>query len=205
MNHDAALAEIRKIANRLEPEPEHTTHVARLALRLFDDLAPLHELGPDERVLLEGAALLHDIGWPVSDGGAAHHKHSARLIREQSWKNLGVPEVECLAQIARYHRKSLPTRHHPEFAALQPRQRQVVRTLAALLRVADALDRSHLQQVRDVIASVVDHNIHLKLASAVTPAREISGVEKKGDLAREVFGKEFTFEVVPPTDAQGPA
>ena len=108
MNTTAARAEFLATLRRLEPEPPHVLQVARLALRLFDELAALHQLGGEERVLLEAAACLHDIGWSVAPDGARHHKESARLIRAQRWEHFSAAHVECIALIARYHRKSPP-------------------------------------------------------------------------------------------------
>lgn len=193
MNTAAATAEIREAMERLEPEPEHTSHVAHLALRLFDELKPLHRLDAEARVLLEGAACLHDIGWPVSKRGVGHHKHSARLIRQQRWKHLAPPEVDLMAQIARYHRRALPSSEHTDFHALDPQNRERVRCLAALLRLADAFDRSHLQFVRDIKVRIDSKSLEFMLFCRESPAREMAGAERKGNLAREVFGRDLHF------------
>ncbi len=194
MNHELAISELRAAMARLEPEPEHTGHVAFLATRLFDDLAPLHGLGADERVILEGAACLHDVGWAASKSGSAHHKHSARIIRAAKWKQLGRTEVELVAQTARYHRKALPREDHEEFAALPAPLKEVVRKLAALLRIADGLDRSHLQHVRNVRARIEPARVTVTLDAATPPVREMAGALRKSDLARDVFGREFVFD-----------
>lgn len=178
---------------RLEPEPEHTGHVAHLALRLFDELAPSHGLGARERVLLEAAACLHDVGWTVARRGAGHHKHSARLIRKHPWKHLGREEVELVAQIARYHRRALPCNEHTDYFSLSPDRRDVVRRLAALLRLADAFDRSHVQLVQDLRVRHLRDAIEITLISRESPAREIAGAAKKENLAREVFGRPLAY------------
>ncbi|MBX3745887.1 MAG: HD domain-containing protein [Verrucomicrobiae bacterium] len=203
MNHPAALAELRAVMDRLEPEPEHTRHVAALAVRLFDQLAPLHGLGPDHRVLLEGAGWLHDLGWTVSEDGSDHHKHSARLIREQSWSHLSAPDVARLALVARYHRKALPSLEHREFQALPATDRDEVCKLAAILRIADACDRSHLQAVRDVHVRILPDFLEFTLVATAPPLREIAGAGKKGDLARLVFERNLAFrhEAAPDTPA----
>lgn len=193
MNPVAAAFELRAAMERLEPEPEHTSHVAFLAGRLFDDLRSLHGLGPEERVLLEGAACLHDIGWPESRRGSGHHKISARLIREQTWRCLSPSEVNILAQVARYHRRAHPCSEHVDFHQLPRPQKRVVLMLSSLLRLADAFDRSHLQQVRDVRSRVADGHIEFTLLSPKEPAREIAAAGKKGDLCRSTFGLDLTF------------
>lgn len=178
---------------RLEPEPEHTAHVAHLALRLFDELQPLHGLDAEARIILEGAACLHDIGWPVSERGVGHHKHSARIIRRQPWKHLTTVEVDLLAQVARYHRRALPSSEHTDFQALDKPRQAIVRCLSALLRLADAFDRSHLQFVRDLKVRVDPKLLEFTLFCRESPAREIAGAERKGNLAREVFGRDLAF------------
>lgn len=197
MNAQGALAEFVEVMERLEPEPQHTRHVAFLAVRLFDETQPLHRLGPAERVLLEGAARLHDVGWPISEGGAGHHKLSARLIRQQNWRHLGRDEVEVVALVARYHRKALPGPGHEEFDRLPRPRQQVVRNLAALLRLADALDRSHLQRVRDLKVRATDRHLEISLLADEVPGREIAGAERKGDLARDVFDRALSFRWLP--------
>ncbi len=208
MNADAARKEFRALMERLEPEPEHTGHVAALALRLFDELTPLHGLSMRERLILEGAACLHDVGWTVAQRGAGHHKHSARLIRKHPWKEWNRLEVELLAQVARYHRRAPPSKEHTDFIALNQEQREIVRRLASLLRLADAFDRSHLQIVRDLRARILSSGVEITLVCRESPAREIAGALKKENLARQVFGRAivYRYEIIslkppPPTPA----
>ena len=102
----------------LETRPVHVEHVAALALELFDQMASLHGLGPRERMLLEAAGHLHDIGHTAGHSETGHHVESARMIREHSWQSFTRSEVELIAQIARYHRKSMPELSHDAFRAL---------------------------------------------------------------------------------------
>ncbi|MGE3308883.1 MAG: HD domain-containing protein [Limisphaerales bacterium] len=199
MNPVAAAFELRAAMERLEPEPEHTGHVAFLAGRLFDELRPLHGLGAEDRVLLEGAACLHDIGWPESRRGTAHHKISARLIRKQTWQNLSQSEVDIMAQTARYHRRAHPSSEHGDFHRLAEPEKKRVLVLSAILRLADAFDRSHLQHVRDLRVRIDDHRVEVTLLSPTATDREIAAAGKKGQLAREVFEREFQvlFERLP--------
>ena len=133
---------------RFDWDVPHCRKVGHLAVTLFDQLTALHNLGAPERDLLEAAALLHDIGWTVSHD--KHHKHTYRLIQEnrQRLSSFTATEVVLVANIARYHRKSLPALKHEAFATLPAADREVVRKLAALLRIADGLDRPHRQQHR---------------------------------------------------------
>ena len=144
-------------------EVAHCRQVRDLAVALFDQLPALHRLGAAERDLLAAAALLHDIGWTVSHD--KHHKHAFRLIRENQRRLAGfsAAEVELIANIARYHRKALPVLKHKPFAALAGSDREIVRKLAALLRVADGLDRPHRQEVHRVTGRVTDSAVTIRV------------------------------------------
>ncbi|MBM3882039.1 MAG: Ppx/GppA family phosphatase [Verrucomicrobia bacterium] len=190
-----ARQEVLAVMNRFESEPAHARHVAALAGELFGALQPLHGLGGRERLWLEAAAYLHDIGWTVARDGRQHHKHSARLILEQRWEHLEARPVDLIAQVARYHRKSLPVLRHKRFAALTAADRSLVRTLAALLRIADGLDRSHRQRVRSVGATLTTGAVVLHLSATGAIAQEIAGALKKADLAQKVFRRPVRVEL----------
>ena len=129
-----------------DEDPVHSEHVARLALELFDATADRHGLGADARALLEAGALLANVGLVISHG--KHHKHSYYLIRNSDrLVGFTAEEIEVVAQIARYHRKSAPRASHAEWAALDDDDQRVVLVAAAVLRVAIGLDRSHHQAI----------------------------------------------------------
>ncbi len=177
---------------QLDPEPSHAEQVCRLALQLFDQLHELHQLGEAERVLLEAAALLHDIGWSVS--GTKHHKHAARLIGEHPWKNASPLEVLQIAALARYHRKAHPSSSHRILGQLDAEHLETVRRLAALLRVADGLDRSHGDRVRRIRARLQEDRCTLLLQSDGPCSLDIWGAQRKRQLWEEVFGLRLEFE-----------
>jgi exopolyphosphatase/guanosine-5'-triphosphate,3'-diphosphate pyrophosphatase len=180
---------------RLEAEPAHVLQVTALALRLFDELTPLHGLGAPDRLLLEAATCLHDIGWSVVRDGKGHHKESARLIREHPWEHWPRVEVELMAMIARYHRKSKPSREHAVFAALGDLQRHRVEQLAAILRMADGMDRSHQARVKSLTVTVMPQSICLILGSDRNLLAETEAVQKKGDLAQLLWQRTLVVEV----------
>ncbi|HVY68932.1 MAG TPA: HD domain-containing protein [Verrucomicrobiae bacterium] len=191
MNITEARSEAAALMRARETEPEHVLHVASLAMQLFDGLAPLHQLGPEDRLLLEAAGYLHDIGWSVSErDGAGHHKASARLIREHNWKALDACEVNLVALVARYHRKSLPEPGHLDFTALPAEDQRRVELLAAMLRIADGLDRTHRQWVQEVHCQIGAHQLELRLVACAPVGAEISAAGKKADLARRAFARE---------------
>ncbi len=148
--HDLRRRSVVRLAEMMDEEPAHSAHVARLALMLFDEISdgrPLHGLGDDDRELLEAAALLANVGLFVSH--SKHHKHTYYVIRNSDHlSGFTDHEIEMIALVARYHRKSAPSAKHPEFAALRPRDQQAVRALAGILRVAIGLDRTHGGRVR---------------------------------------------------------
>ncbi len=139
-------------ARRFEENVDHAQHATDLALELFDETATIHEMGEFERDILETAGLLHNVGLFVAH--AAHHKHSYYLIRNsEHLAGFTENEIELIAQVARYHRKSDPRPKHPEFAALSEADQRRVRVLGGILRVTIALDRTYKRTVGRVTAS----------------------------------------------------
>ena len=134
-----------ELGERCRWYPQHAEQVARLALSLFDQARGLHGIGDREREWLEYAALLHDIGGHISYLG--HHRHSYYLIRNGGLRGFEREEIEAIALMARYHRRGRPRKSHAALSSLPRRVRQAVRAGAAVLRVAEALDRSHAQVV----------------------------------------------------------
>ena len=163
--------------------------MARLALDLFDATAGRHGLGDDARETLEAAALLCNVGLFLSH--AQHHKHSYYVIRgTDRLAGFTDHEVERIALVARYHRKSEPKPKHPEFAALDEADQHLVRCLASLLRVAIGLDRNHGARVAAV--SVADEGERLVLTVTAVPGEDI-GLElyaagSRKDLLEGVLG-----------------
>jgi exopolyphosphatase / guanosine-5'-triphosphate,3'-diphosphate pyrophosphatase len=159
----ALLAETLALRGRYDEEPSHSDQVSRLALELFDALKKWHGLDKRERELLHSAALLHDIGWSQTPDGKGHHKWSARLIREHGWKALEAEEVGLVAQIARYHRKTVPRQEHEVFQALDREGKKLVMILGGILRVADALDRTHSGRIERAcgVATAAALEIHV--------------------------------------------
>lgn len=195
MNETEARAEALALMQEIEARPVHVRHVTKLALRLFDQLATLHGLGPRERLLLELAGYLHDIGHRSNLPGVGHHLESARMIRERGWKEINPSEVEIVAQVARYHRKGMPELSHDEFRALAVPDRRLVQKLGALLRLADALDRSHIQLVKGVRVELPTNQIVLHLEIEGPVLHELQAARLKCDLAEAVFQRDLVFMV----------
>lgn len=168
----------------------HSANVTLLALRLFDELLQLHGLGQTERRLLLAAALLHDIGYAIG-GIQRHHKNARKLILSREMPGFSGVEREMVACIARYHRKALPSKSHKAFNTLSEEQQRVVEKLAAILRVADGLDRGQWGNVQDVwVAEVTPERVILGIESAADPHLEIWAALKKSRLFARVFQRE---------------
>ena len=159
---DVRRRSVIELAERCSYWQEHSQQVARLALALFDQLQPAHGLGGREREWLEFAALLHDIGVHISYG--RHHKHSYYLIKNGDLRGFEPEEVEAVALVARYHRRGRPKRSHDGYGDLRPALRRTVGMLAAILRVAESLDRSHQRSVAsiEVVPGSQDYLLRLK-------------------------------------------
>jgi len=182
---DAACA----MGRRFFFDETHGLQVMKLALALFDQLAGLHRLPMAVRPYLEVAAVLHDIGHAVSY--QKHHRHTEYLIRNGDIPGLADRERDIVARIARFHRRSPPDLRHPAMAGLLPSEARSVRKLASLLRIADALDRSHAQPIRQLRAVVAGHKATLRLSLQGPADLELWDVERESTLFRQIFGAEL--------------
>ena len=175
-----------RLGRRYHFDEQHGLLVAKFAARLFDDLAPRHRLGPRDRMLLFAAAMLHDVGDFVRY--EAHHKHSYYLIAHSDLMGLQPAERAVVANVARYHRKSHPHLDHDNFRALSREDRARVKALAAILRVADALDREHRAKVADVTGRIEGETFVLDVQGTEDRALEEWTVVAKSGLLRDAFG-----------------
>ena len=166
---------------------------ARLALALFDQLQPSHGLGGREREWLEFAALLHDIGVHISYG--RHHKHSYYLIKNGDLRGFEPEEVEAIALVARHHRRGLPKKSRGGYASLPGRHRRTVRTLAAMLRLAEGLDRSHAQSVGSVEIVPGLRDYLLRLTPAGDTELELWAAQRSVAPLEAILGRIIRFEV----------
>jgi len=190
MHHlrDLRRRSVLQLAAAMDEEPEHSARAAALALEIFDGTAPRHGLGPDRRELLEAAALLANVGQAISH--SEHHKHSYYVVRHSDrLSGFNDHEIELIALVARYHRKSAPRQKHAEFARLRVDDQDAVSALAGILRVAIALDRSHAGPVEAV--RVVSGSDPLRLVVHARPgadlALELHAAGERKDLLEAVL------------------
>jgi exopolyphosphatase/guanosine-5'-triphosphate,3'-diphosphate pyrophosphatase len=185
------LASAAGLGERYRYDAAHARHVAHLAVRLFDELRKEHGLGDRERLLLEVAALLHDIGTFVSLRG--HHKHSQYLISSSDIFGLTRDDLALASNVARYHRRALPQKSHLPYMALDRETRLTVNKLAAILRLANALDADHLQKVTDVRVAIETDTWALEVTGAGDLTMERLASLARGDFLVDVFGRKVVF------------
>jgi exopolyphosphatase/guanosine-5'-triphosphate,3'-diphosphate pyrophosphatase len=186
-------AAVAALARRCQSAPDHTRQVAHVALELFDELQALHGLGPADRELLEYAVLLHDIGQHVSQHG--HHRHAAYLVEHARLRGFSPGEVTFLAALVRHHRRGDPKPSEPLFGALSNADRERVRKLAAILRVADGLDRGRRGAVHQVSAQVTDNLVLLRVRAVDDAELELWATRRRRDLFEKVFDRELEVVV----------
>lgn len=187
------LASCVRLGRKYEFDEPHALTVDRFASQLFDDLWAIHGLTARDRLILRAAATLHDIGDFVRYDG--HHKHSYYIIQHSDIMGFSPDERAIVANVARYHRKSLPDPNHPNFRDLDKDGRARVRTLAGILRIADALDREHLGKIRTVRAEVDEtrRRMVLHLTGEGDRSLEEFTVKQKGDLLRDDLGLDLSL------------
>ncbi|MEP6754237.1 MAG: HD domain-containing protein, partial [Chthonomonadales bacterium] len=192
---------ILKLARTCNFDEDHAKHIARLCLKLFDELRRLglHPYGARERDLLRYGAYVHDIGGFLSHSN--HQRHAYYLVRHSDLLGFNDTEINVIANIALYHRKSIPKKKHENLADLSRASRKLVETLSAIMRVAEGLDRSHLALVEDVHLEKFEEPMRMRL-TIVSPADcqlELWGVESGKDLWESMFGMPMETVVVSPT------
>jgi exopolyphosphatase/guanosine-5'-triphosphate,3'-diphosphate pyrophosphatase len=180
------LVGTRSFARRLEYDQAHAEHVRELGIMLFDRLQPVHHLPAESRVLLEASALLHDVGHMISHRG--HHKHGEYLALNGDIPGLEGRERAIVAALVRYHnRKSEPAGHHQAYSSLNNNDKRLTRRLAAILRIAEALDHSHRQRVTNLDASFQRGAVGLQVAARGDAAEDLRDATRGSEL----FEKEF--------------
>ncbi|HET9555186.1 MAG TPA: Ppx/GppA phosphatase family protein [Anaeromyxobacteraceae bacterium] len=179
----AALA----LGRRFGFDERHARQVTRLALQLFDQLASVHGLPASARGLLEAAALLHDVGHAVSP--QRHHKHTLYLVQNADIAGFSDQERQLVALVARYHRRTPPDRGRPDLDELSAAELKLVRRLVAMLRIADALDRSHHQPVADLRAALRPGAVRVTARARGALDLELWDVEREAAWFRKAMGR----------------
>lgn len=190
--HEQVWLSAMQLGEKYQYDGEHANLVAYLAGSLYEQTQSLHNLEPENKLLLEVAALLHDIGHFINT--VDHDRHAYYIMQANPLIGLSKREQDIVANVARYHRKSMPTVQDENFRALSSKDRSTVIKLSALLRLADAMDISHTRRVKDVNIHLVRNKWILKLEANDSVNLEIWALEKRRSLFQDVFGMKLDIE-----------
>jgi exopolyphosphatase / guanosine-5'-triphosphate,3'-diphosphate pyrophosphatase len=186
---DKRLRGVFAVGRRFGYEENHALQVARLAEKMFDSLALVYNFRRHWRTLLSAAAILHDVGYHISH--ESHHKHSFYLIKNSEITGFSEAEKLLIANIARYHRGSVPKDKHADYTALADADRALVWQMGAILRVAEALDHSYENRVKDLHLTHDRQSFLLELAGESGCDGELQAVERKKEMFETAFGRKL--------------
>ncbi len=188
---DVRYSRIIETARKYHYEEKHALHVTKMADLIFKQVKDAMELEAKHWYLLEAASILHDVGQYIAY--SKHHKHSYYLITNSELIGYDLRENEIIANIARYHRRDVPKKSHKNFTELATKDQQLVIKLASILRIADAMDRSHSENVKDIKINISKNKIEFKVIADGDIGPEKDAFEKKKDLFQSYFNKEIVI------------
>src|SRR6266567_3423279 len=192
LHRDQVVESARRLGKKYFFDEKHANTVAKLAVQIFDQTKSFHEMDPEARLILEIAALLHDIGHYVNVYN--HHKHSLYLIQSNPLVGLTQLQMDMVANVARYHRKSAPKIQHEPYEAMAPKHRLMISKLAAILRLADALDHEHASTVDAVEVDYKRPRFLFRLKGKGDMLLEKWALVNKRDLFENVFDANVVVE-----------
>ena len=175
-----------EVGHKFHFDEAHAIHVSEIARALFQALKSEHRLGSRHELLLRVSAILHDIGLFISSSN--HHKHSLYLIQNSELFGLNAHDIFLVSQIARYHRRASPKPTHEEYMSLSREDRLAVSQMAAILRVADALELSHNQRIRDISGHREDDRFVIGVPDIEDLSLEQMALKQKGPMFEDVYG-----------------
>jgi exopolyphosphatase/guanosine-5'-triphosphate,3'-diphosphate pyrophosphatase len=190
---DVRRRSVFELAERCNDAAEHAQQVARIAVSIFDQTRGAHGLSDQEREWLEYASLMHDIGVHISY--ERHHRHSYYLIKNGDLRGFAPQEIEVMALVARYHRRATPSREHEGYGTLPSGRRRTVRTLAAILRLAEGLDRSHSQPLSTVQVHDRGEDALVQLRASGDAELELWAASRHVAPLEKLMGKPLRFEL----------
>ena len=188
------LRNVISLARRCQYPKTHSHHIANLATSFFDQTRNLHRLGEQEREWLEYAALLHDVGYVINP--RQHHKHAYYLIKHSDLAGFTLEEIEIIANLARYHRRAHPGMQHQSYQSLSIQDQKKLKTLSAILRIVDGLDRSHFSIVRDLEVRV-GKVVTIKLNVTGDSELEVWTARNRADLFEKIYKRKVQFVITP--------
>ncbi|HHU36004.1 MAG TPA: HD domain-containing protein [Treponema sp.] len=184
--YSQVVASALNLGRKFHMDEEHSQYVTRIALKLFDCLKS--ELGLDRhaRLLLETAAILHDVGFFIQ--AKDHHLHGQYIVTHSDIFGVNKEDINIISNVVRYHRAESPSPSHYHYASLPRADRTIVLKLAAVLRVADALDRGHSQHIEDFDIELTKDTLYLRAKGTHHTTLERLALEEKANLFEDVFG-----------------
>ena len=180
------IASAVNLGRKFHFDETHSQHVARLCMILFDALAKVHGMDRRQRVMLEAAAILHDIGGFIKT--SSHNKHSQYIVANSEIFGLPRDELDIIANVIRYHHGSPPSESDINYISLQREERILVLKMASILRVAEALDRGHSQQIKDLTVERRAETVALHTHGGHDISLELMAIEENADLFQHTFG-----------------
>jgi exopolyphosphatase/guanosine-5'-triphosphate,3'-diphosphate pyrophosphatase len=180
------IASAINLGRKFHFDETHSRHVAKHCMKLFDALAKEHGMNRRQRIMLETAAILHDIGMCIKV--SRHQKHGHYIVANSEIFGLQSEELNLIANVINYHRGDPPTHSDMEYMTLQREDRILVLKMASILRVADALDRGHSQQIKDITVERRMETVVLHVDKVHDLSLELMGIEEKGGMFQDVFG-----------------
>jgi exopolyphosphatase / guanosine-5'-triphosphate,3'-diphosphate pyrophosphatase len=180
------IASAVNLGRKFHFDEAHSLHVAKHCMTIFDSLIKEHGMSRRQRVMLETAAILHDIGTYIKTSG--HQKHGQYIVNNSEIFGLHQDELGIIANVINYHRGGPPSQADIEYIKLQREERMLVLKMASILRVADALDRGHSQQIKKITVERRLETVVLHVDKAYDLTLELLGIEEKGGMFQDVFG-----------------
>ena len=184
--YSQVIASAVNLGRRLHFDETHSQHVAGFCMALFDALVKIHGMNHRHRMMLEIAAILHDIGTFIKTSG--HNRHGQYIVANSEIFGLSRDELDIIANVIRYHRGDPPSDSDIEYISLQRDERILVVKMASILRVADALDRGHSQQIKSITIECRADTIALHTQGGYDISLEVMGIEEKASLFQDTFG-----------------
>ena len=183
------------LARKCRYDAVHSHHVAKLCLQIFDQTASAHKMGEREREWLEYAAILHDVGYVINS--RQHHKHSYYLIKNSDLAGFSADEIELIANVARYHRRAIPEDDHRTLKDLPEDLKDTLTVLGGILRLGDALDRSHFGVIQSVRCAMTPDSADFTLTATDDAALEIWAARDRNDLLAQGLKRTIRFTTTP--------
>lgn len=176
-----------KVVKKYNVDLSHSKHIAKLSLKLFDELQEIHQLGKHEREMLKVASYLHDCGFFISHD--KHHKHSYYLILNTEMPGFTNQETELIANICRYHRKSLPKNTHSNYTNLSENDKKTLWILGGILRLIEGLDRRQLKNVENLFLEKEKKSINILIPQStdIDIDIELWSAENRKDMLEEAL------------------